>query len=170
MRLDIGVVCAEQFLGALDGQPLGLVHDFAATVIALAGQPLGVFVGHDVGHRLGNGGADVVLGGDQLDALELAVLFAADDLGDLRVGGFEVVHIHDLLPSYALVIECPSTRAIWSGAMRANGEKRRVVTRRIVVDCSISSRATSAIITIEPSSVMARATAGRPYDALGKAL
>ncbi len=46
--LDVGVVRAEKLLGAFDGQPLGLVHDFAAAVIALAGQPLGVFVGHHV--------------------------------------------------------------------------------------------------------------------------
>ena len=52
VRLDVGVLGAEELLGAVDGEPLDLVHDLAAAVVALAGQPLGVLVGHDVGHRL----------------------------------------------------------------------------------------------------------------------
>ena len=39
-----------------------------------------------------DGGADVVLGGDQLDAVELAALLAADEVGDLGVFGFEIGH------------------------------------------------------------------------------
>ena len=86
---------AEELFGAFDGQPLGLVHHFAAAVIALAGQPLGVFVGHDVRHRLGDGGADIVLGGNQLDAVELALLFATDQVGNVGISRFEVVHVHN---------------------------------------------------------------------------
>ncbi|HEV8192487.1 MAG TPA: hypothetical protein VGP82_13555 [Ktedonobacterales bacterium] len=55
-----------------------------------------------------------------------------------------MAHIHDVLPSYALVIECPPVRVIWNAAERANGEMRRVGARRNVVDCSISSRENSA--------------------------
>src|SRR5262249_41145603 len=87
MRLDISVLGAEELLGALNGQALGLIYELAAAIVALAGQALGVLVGHDVGRCLGDGGADVVLGGDQLDPGELALLFSSDDRGDLRVGG-----------------------------------------------------------------------------------
>ena len=92
VRLDVGVLGAEELFGAGDGEPLDLVHDLAAAVVALARQPLGVFVGHDVGHGLLDRRADVVLGGDQLDAVELAALLAADEVGDLGVFGFEIGH------------------------------------------------------------------------------
>ena len=48
MRLHVGVGGAEQGLGPLNGQGLGLVDVFAATVIALAGVALGVFISQRV--------------------------------------------------------------------------------------------------------------------------
>ena len=36
MRLHVGVLGAEELLGAVDGQLLGAVHEFAAAVVALA--------------------------------------------------------------------------------------------------------------------------------------
>ena len=45
VRLDVGVLGAEQLLGAVDRQLLGDVDVLAAAVVALAGIPLGVLVG-----------------------------------------------------------------------------------------------------------------------------
>src|SRR5260221_2428394 len=71
-----------------------------AGVIELARQALGILVGHDVRHRFGDGGAHIVLRGNELDTFELAVLFAPNDRGNLRVGGLQVAHIHVSPPTY----------------------------------------------------------------------
>ena len=86
VRLHVGVVGAEERLGARDRQRLGHVHELAAAVVALAGIALGVFVGE---HRAGGVEdrlADEVLGRDELEALGLATAFAGDGGGDLGVG------------------------------------------------------------------------------------
>ena len=73
MRLHVDVVGAEQRLGARDGGALGDVDELAAAVVALARIALGVLVGQ---HRAGgfeHGAADEVLGGDQLEAVVLAL-------------------------------------------------------------------------------------------------
>jgi hypothetical protein len=73
VRLDVDVLGARiQGERPVLGEPLGDVDEFAATVIALAGQSLGVLVGEPrtlgFHHRRG----DVVLAGDQLDLVVLA--------------------------------------------------------------------------------------------------
>src|SRR5258705_442341 len=47
MRLHVGVLRAEEFLGAIEGELLDFVRVFAAAVIALAGIAFCVFVGED---------------------------------------------------------------------------------------------------------------------------
>src|SRR5260221_12352415 len=61
-----------------------------AGVIELARQALGILVGHDVRHRFGDGGAHIVLRGNELDTFELAGLFAAKDRGNLPGRGLPV--------------------------------------------------------------------------------
>ena len=48
--LNIGIFCAEQLAGTLDGNVLHLVHIDTAAIVALAGQALGVLVGQDAAH------------------------------------------------------------------------------------------------------------------------
>ena len=83
--LDVGVLGAEKFLGALDGQILRYVHVLATAVVALARQALGILVGHHrpqgFQHRL----ADEVLRGDQFHGARLAVNFQVDGARDFRV-------------------------------------------------------------------------------------
>ena len=74
MRLDVGVVGAEQLPGAVDGQLLDLVDVFAAAVVALARIALGIFVGQ-AALRLHDPLAGVVLRGDQFEMVFLAGLF-----------------------------------------------------------------------------------------------
>ncbi|MNE71681.1 hypothetical protein D3C80_1675770 [compost metagenome] len=81
--LDVGVVGAEQFLGAIDGQLLDDVDVFAATVVALARVAFGVLVGQHRALGFHHRRAGVVFGGDQLDVLFLA-------LGFLLHGGEQV--------------------------------------------------------------------------------
>ncbi|MNW00662.1 hypothetical protein D3C71_1961870 [compost metagenome] len=45
VRLDVGIVGAEQLLGALDGQGFDLVDVLATAVVTLARITFGVFVG-----------------------------------------------------------------------------------------------------------------------------
>ena len=85
MRLHVGVLGAEQRLGAVDGQLLGEVHEFAAAVVALAGIALGVFIGehraHGLQHRFGN----EIFRRDQFEAGALAASLVAQHVGDFRI-------------------------------------------------------------------------------------
>jgi hypothetical protein len=72
MRLHVGVVGAEELLGAVDGELLGDVDELAAAVVPLAGVAFRVLVGQYRALRLENATTRVVLGGDQLDMLFLA--------------------------------------------------------------------------------------------------
>ena len=78
---------AEEFLRAVDRELFHLVDEFAAVVVALARIAFGVLVGQDGALGGADGRAREVFGGDELDAVELAVGFLVDQRGDLRVGG-----------------------------------------------------------------------------------
>ena len=86
VRLHVGVLGAEQLLGALDGQRFGDVHELAAAVVALAGVAFRVLVGQDRTGRLQHRLADEVLRGDQLEPGVLALDFVANGAGDLGIG------------------------------------------------------------------------------------
>ena len=85
VRLHVGVLGAEQLLGAVDGQLLRDVDELAAAVVALARVALGVLVGQDralaVEHRL----RDEVLRRDHLERRLLPVQLVLDHLGDLGI-------------------------------------------------------------------------------------
>ena len=78
MRLHVGIGRAEQGLGPLNGQGLGLVDVFTAAVIALAGVALGVFIGQRGSLGRQHARAGVVFRGNQLDMLLLATLLFRD--------------------------------------------------------------------------------------------
>ena len=86
MRLHVGVLGAEELLGAVAGQVLHHVHELAAAVVALAGIAFGVLVGEDRARGLQHRLADEVLRGDQLQPFMLAALFVFDGLRNLRIG------------------------------------------------------------------------------------
>ena len=89
VRLQVGVLGAEQLLGALDAEGLGLVDDLAAAVVALAGVALGVLVRQRRPQRGEHGRRGEVLAGDQLQTVVEAVALGEQDAGDLRVDGLE---------------------------------------------------------------------------------
>ena len=86
VRLDVGVLGAEERLGARDRERLGHVHEFAAAVIALPRISLGVLVGHHRANGLENGGADEVLRRNELEPLRLPARLVADGRGNLGIG------------------------------------------------------------------------------------
>ena len=61
VRLDVGVVGAEEAFGAVAGEGFDDVGVLAATVVALSGVAFGVFVGEDGACGLEDGAADEVL-------------------------------------------------------------------------------------------------------------
>ncbi len=70
-----------------------LVVELAPAVVPGAGVALGIFVGQHGAHRSHHGRAGVVLRGDQLKGVFLALLLGSDELpefgillGDLRAG------------------------------------------------------------------------------------
>ena len=86
VRLHVGVLGAEDLLGAVAGEVLDHVGELAAAVVAASGIALGVFVGEDRSGGLKHGLADKVLRGDHLQPLVLAENFVFDGGGDLRIG------------------------------------------------------------------------------------
>ena len=68
VRLDIGVIGAEEILAALDREILGLVNLGAAAVVAAAGIALGILIGQGRAERREHAWAGEILAGDQLQA------------------------------------------------------------------------------------------------------
>ena len=85
VRLDVGVLGAEQRLGAVDRELLGHVDELAAAVVAPAGIALGVLVGQHRALRLEHRHRHEVLGGDHLERALLAIELHDEDLGDLGI-------------------------------------------------------------------------------------
>ena len=114
MRLDICKLRAEQRLGARDGDALDLVHIFAAAVVAVAGQTLGVFVGQHAAHGGDNRRGGDIFGRDQLDIFALAVKFLTDQRADLGITAPDILHfrvqngVHGDCPFAKKVGEPPS--------------------------------------------------------------
>jgi hypothetical protein len=90
MRLDVGVLGAEELLCPLAAEVLDLVDHLAAAVVALARDALGVLVVEPGAERLQDGGRGEVLGGDQLERLLLAAELVVHETGHHRVGGAQV--------------------------------------------------------------------------------
>jgi hypothetical protein len=84
--LDVGVGCAEELFGAIDGELFDDVDVFAAAVPAFSGVTFGVFVGEEGALGLHDGGGGEVFGGDEFDVVPLAVFFCDDGLIDGGVG------------------------------------------------------------------------------------
>ena len=89
MRLHVGVLGAEQLLGAVDRQLLDVVDDHVPAVVALARVALGVLVRQDAPLHRHDGWTGVVFRGDELHVLFLAAFFAADGYRELGVEGLE---------------------------------------------------------------------------------
>ena len=96
VRLDVGVLGAEERLGPIDRQLLGDVDLLAAAVVAAAGVALGVLVGQHRARRVEHRLRHEVLRGDHLQGALLAVQLALEDGRDLGIdlaqrGGLEVL-------------------------------------------------------------------------------
>ena len=87
VRLDVGVLGAEQGLDPVDRELLDHVDVLAAAVVALARVALGVLVGQHRTLRLHDGPGGVVLRGDHFQAVPLAGQLGVDLRGDLRIQG-----------------------------------------------------------------------------------
>jgi hypothetical protein len=75
----------EQLLGPLAGQVFNHVREFTATVVALAGIPLGVLVREHRTHGLEHGFAHEVFRSNQFQTFVLTANFAVNRHRDLRI-------------------------------------------------------------------------------------
>ena len=91
VRLHVGELGAEQLLRPVDGQLLDDVDELAAAVVALARIAFGVLVREHAAGRLHHGRARVVLAGDHLQAVVLALDFVGDRGPDVRIVFFNEV-------------------------------------------------------------------------------
>ena len=85
VRLHVGVVGAEERLGAVDRELLELVDDLAAAVVALPGIALGVLVRRHGADRLEDRRPGEVLRRDQLDLVALPVELAPEQRRDVGI-------------------------------------------------------------------------------------
>ena len=108
VRLEVGMVGAEQCLGPFDADRLGLVDLGAASVVPAPRVALGILVGQGGTHCGQHRRAGEVLAGDQLEAAAHALELGEQHRGDLRVLAAELtevgaveglVHGHGVLPA-----------------------------------------------------------------------
>ena len=85
MRLHVGVIGAEQRLGALNGKLFDNVNVFAAAVVALARITFGVLVGQAAALRFHYARTGVVFGSNQFDVRFLALRLATNGGGQLII-------------------------------------------------------------------------------------
>ena len=90
MRLHVGCLGVEHFLGPFDRELLDHVDKFATAVITLAGIAFGVLVREPRPLRLEHRQARVVFGGDELDVRLLPLVLADDGGPELGIGLGEV--------------------------------------------------------------------------------
>ncbi|MNN47594.1 hypothetical protein D3C81_1620220 [compost metagenome] len=130
VRLDVGVVGAEQLFGAVDGDLLDLVDVLAAAVVALARIALGVLVGQPAALGLHDTLAGVVLRGDQLE-----VVFLTRVLGLHRGEQFIVIAL-DLvvLAEHRGVSVRQASVACWVAAFRSAEVSGRY--EPVAIDCA----------------------------------
>ena len=93
VRLQVGVVGSEQFLGPGDPDLLGPVDDLAPTVVALTRVPLGVLVRQSGPERGQDGRGGEVLARDQLQPGSFPGQLVGEDGGDLGIEGGQGVEV-----------------------------------------------------------------------------
>ena len=96
VRLDVGVLCAEEFLHAGNSEGLNDVDEFAAAVVAAAGVTLSVLVGQYRALAFEDGTGDEVLGCNHLEGVLLALALQLNGFCNLGVEVGEG-HLEDLL-------------------------------------------------------------------------
>ena len=104
VRLHIGMLRVEKAHRPFDCKLLYLVHVLAAAVIACVGIALGVFIRQMAAHRLHNGGADEVFGGDKLNMVPLARKLAHHGIINLSVLLLYNVVAHFMPPFCFLIV------------------------------------------------------------------
>jgi len=97
MGLYIGRLSSKNGLGTVNGQLFSHVNKFASAVVTLSRIAFGIFVGQLRALRHEDGGGGVVLAGNQLDMVLLALIFSQDGAPQFWVGVFnEVIFLkHD---------------------------------------------------------------------------
>ena len=75
MRLHVGILGIEELADALNGECFHLVDHLTAAIVALAGISFGVFICEIRAHGLHHFIADEILGGNQLHAFQLTLMF-----------------------------------------------------------------------------------------------
>ena len=104
VRLDVGILRAEQLAGAVNGDLLDLIDVLAAAVITVAGVPFRVLVRQHAAHGRHDGGGNDVLAGDQLNVLALAAQLTLHSRAQLGVvalhkaDGVDDVLVHTAFP------------------------------------------------------------------------
>ena len=97
--LHVGVLGVEELFGAVAGEVLDDVGEFAAAVVALAGVAFGVLVGEDAAGGFEDGFGGEIFAGDQFEAGVLAIGFVLNCVVDVGVDngkgtGHPVLFVH----------------------------------------------------------------------------
>ena len=85
VRLNAGVVSAEELLRAFDGDILNDINTFTTAVVAFSGKTFGVFVGQNGSHRSHHCLGNNILRRNQLDVAFLTSVLSFDRVADFWV-------------------------------------------------------------------------------------
>src|SRR5690606_33733020 len=88
MGLHIGKTGFKELTKTLFSQLFSLIHNFTATVIALARIPFGILVGQNTASSLKNSTGYEIFGGNQFDSLALAFLFCLKNFTDFQIHSY----------------------------------------------------------------------------------
>ena len=90
MRLNVRVVCPEEFLGSVDRERFDFIDFFTATVIAAARVALSILVSQNRPDGFENRLGHKIFRRDQFDRKSLAATLSPQEAGDVRIGPIEM--------------------------------------------------------------------------------
>ena len=85
VRLNIGILCTEDFLYALDGKVLYDIYHLATAIVTFARESLSILVGKVRTHSVHYLFTHKVLGSNQLHTFQLTLMFSFDQVENLLV-------------------------------------------------------------------------------------
>jgi hypothetical protein len=85
VRLYVSGLGTEQLTSAALCDPFDIVDELATSVVSPSGIAFSVFVGEDRTDRLHNGDAGIILAGDHLQTVSLALVLSRNCFEDLAV-------------------------------------------------------------------------------------
>src|SRR5690606_18760824 len=132
VRLDVGMVDAEQLLGKVAGQILDLVDYLATAIVALAGIAFGILVCQTGAHGVKHRAAGVVLAWNHLQTLGLACGFFFYQLPDIIVD-IHFTYLSSLIRISVYLMKLQHKRIVYITAPKTRALSTTYITYDIIL-------------------------------------